>query len=323
MGLNAAQAPALGGVPDAEVDRFRQDLIQGLGRAQKALPPKWFYDAEGSKLFEEITRLPEYYPTRQEAALLRALASDFAERIGSKAVIVEFGSGASEKTRILLDALDHPAAYVPLDISPDALHQAAERIRSRYPDLEVVPIVGDFERLPALPDGLEGERRLGFFPGSTIGNLETEDAIKLLRAARRMLGAEALFLLGVDLVKDEETLVTAYDDAAGVTAAFNLNVLRRANRELGADFDIAAFAHQAVWNPQAESVEMHLKAIRPTSVQIAGQPFTFAEGETIHTESSRKFTPESLRALAVAAGWTLERLDQGPAPTVALALLRA
>lgn len=317
MGLNPS-----GGI-DRDLERFRADLLAGLARPDKALPPKWFYDAEGSRLFEEITRLPEYYPTRQEAALLEQVAPQVAETAGPGAVVVEFGSGASEKTRLLLDALERPALYVPIDISPDALRAAADRIAARYPELEVRPIVGDFEHSSPLPENGGDGRRLGFFPGSTLGNLEPEEAVRFMALARDMLGEGALFLLGIDLVKDEATLVRAYDDAAGVTAAFNRNVLARANRELGADFDLDGFVHRAVWNAERSCVEMHLEARRPMTATVAGRRFSLERGETIRTERSRKFTEDAVRDLARDSGWRLIRFDAGPPPSVALALLGA
>ena len=302
-------------------DAFRQDMIDGLSRRSKALPPKWFYDAEGSRLFEEITRLPEYYPTRQEAALLRRVAPEWAERFGPEAVLVELGSGASEKTRIVLDAAQGLAAYVPIDISPTALNEAAERIRADYPGLRVLPVVGDFEHLAAPPADAGPGRRIGFFPGSTIGNLTPEAATALLRSARAVLGDDALFSLGVDLVKSPEVLVAAYDDAQGVTAAFNRNLLVRANRDLGMDFEAAAFDHVALWNADHSRMEMHLRAARPMTVHLGKLAFRFSEGETIHTESSRKYDEASVRALAEAGGWRVAAFEVSAAPAVGLALL--
>ncbi|WP_333612826.1 ergothioneine biosynthesis protein EgtB [Brevundimonas bullata] len=304
-------------------DAFRQDMIDGLSRRVKALPPKWFYDVEGSRLFEEITRLPEYYPTRQEAALLRQVAPEWAGRFGPDAVLVELGSGASEKTRIVLDAARDLAAYVPIDISPSALNEAADRIRADYPGLKVLPVVGDFEHLAPPPVEAGQGRRIGFFPGSTIGNLTPEAAIALLRSAREVLGEGSLFILGVDLVKSPEVLVAAYDDAQGVTAAFNRNLLVRANRDLGMDFEPEAFDHLALWNPEHSRMEMHLRAMRPMTVRLGKLAFRFAAGETVHTESSRKFNEASVTALAQAAGWRLEAFEVGPDPAVGLALLLA
>ena len=322
MGLRLAEdAPRDVRTDDAATQAFRADLLAGLSRPQKALPPKWFYDAEGSRLFEAITELPEYYPTRQETALLRERAGELAAAFGPDAVMVEFGSGASEKTRILLDAAPDLAAYVPLDISESALLDAAERLKLSYPRLEIRPVLGDFEHLAPLPDDLRSGRRVGFFPGSTIGNLEPEDAARFLAAARRMLGEGALFILGVDLVKDPGVLIRAYDDSQGVTAAFNRNVLVRANAELDADFDLDAFVHRAVWNAELSRIEMHLEATEPTTARVAGRTFRFMAGETIHTESSRKFTREAIEALASRSGWRLERFDVSAEPSVALALL--
>lgn len=310
---------------DDEHAAFREELIAGLSLSPKRTSPKWFYDAAGSDLFEDITRLPEYYPTRQEAALLRAVAPEWAPLFGPGATMVEFGSGASEKTRIVLDAAPDLAAYVPVDISPDALDAAAARIRDAYPGLEVAPVVGDFLSLDKLPEGVgqAAGRKVGFFPGSTIGNLTPDQAVAFLKGARRLLGEDALFVLGVDLVKDPAVLIAAYDDAQGVTAAFNRNLLVRANRELGADFDVEAFAHLAVWDDASARMEMHLQATRSMTVTIDGRRIAFTRGETIHTENSRKFTEQSVRDLAAASGWRMAAFREGPAPSVALALLEA
>ncbi len=320
----AADAPAgtRARIESLETARFRAELIAGLSRAEKTVSPKWFYDAAGSELFEQITRLPEYYPTRQEAALLRELSPGLTEHFGDNAVLVEFGSGASEKTRILLDAAPTLAAYVPIDISPDALNAAAASIAEAYPRLEVAPMVGDFLNLAPLPELGRG-RRVGFFPGSTIGNLEPDQAVAFLANARERLGPSSLFILGVDLVKDPAVLVAAYDDAQGVTAAFNRNLLVRANRELDADFDLDDFEHLAVWNPARSRMEMHLRALRSATIRIGEAVIDFQAGETIHTESSRKFTRTSVTAMAEAAGWTVVAFEQGSEPSVAVALLSA
>lgn len=305
---------------DSETARFRAEMLEGLSRPQKSISPKWFYDAEGSRLFEEITRVPEYYPTRQEAALLKAMAPELTARFGDNAVLVEFGSGASEKTRILLDAAPNLSAYLPIDISPDALREAAQSISADYPTLEVAPVVGDFLHLPVLPELGRG-RRIGFFPGSTIGNLDRDDAIGFLKVARERLDVGSLFILGVDLVKDPGVLVAAYDDAGGVTAAFNKNLLVRANRELDADFDVDAFDHLAIWNPVEARMEMHLRSTVDQRVHIGGHAVDFMAGETIHTESSRKYGEASVRAMAEAAGWTVALFQAGPEPSVAIAVL--
>jgi dimethylhistidine N-methyltransferase len=235
-------------------------------------------------------------------------------------VLVEFGSGASEKTRILLDSAPSLAAYVPIDISPDALNAAATSIAEAYPHLEVAPMVGDFLNLAPLPELGRG-RRIGFFPGSTIGNLDPQQAIAFLANARERLGPTALFILGIDLVKDPATLVAAYDDASGVTAAFNRNLLVRANRELAADFDLDGFVHEARWNAGDSRMEMHLKATRDMTVHIGDRTVGFVAGETIHTESSRKFTEASVTAMAGAAGWGVADFRISAEPSVALALL--
>ncbi|WP_372707748.1 ergothioneine biosynthesis protein EgtB [Brevundimonas sp.] len=326
MGLRLAEdsapPPSRAG-RDGETARFRRDLIAGLTRTPKALSPKWLYDAEGSRLFEEITRLPEYYPTRQEASLLRRVAPSWATRFGDGAVLVEFGSGASEKTRIVLDASPDMVAYVPIDISADALDAAARRIADTYPRLRVSPLVGDFLHLGALPSGIGQGRRVGFFPGSTIGNLDPDEAVAFLKAARGLLGDGALFVLGADLVKPQDILIAAYDDAQGVTAAFNRNLLARANRELGATFDVDAFVHRAVWNAGASRMEMHLEATSDMVVEIDDRIIDFRAGEAIHTENSRKFTEDSLRSLAESGGWKVSAFETGPEPSVALALLEA
>ncbi len=326
MGLRLAEdlpAPPTRATGEGETTRFRRDLLAGLTRSPRTASPKWLYDAEGSRLFEEITRLPEYYPTRQEAALLREVAPAWAARFGADASLVEFGSGASEKTRIVLDAAPALAAYVPIDISADALNAAARRIDESYPGLRVAPLVGDFQHLAALPEGIGRGRRIGFFPGSTIGNLEPREAEAFLNAARRQLGEDALFILGVDLVKSVDVLTAAYDDAAGVTAAFNRNLLVRANRELKAGFDIDSFVHRAVWNPAESRMEMHLVATRDMEIEIDDRTIALRKGESIHTENSRKFTEASVRDLAAASGWKVAAFETGPEPSVALALLEA
>jgi len=327
MGVRLASDIAADQARDDDVDdagdtgAFRAELIEGLSRPQKSLSPKWFYDAEGSRLFEDITRLPEYYPTRQEKALLHRMAPRLTEDFGANAVLVEFGSGASEKTRILLDEVPSLSAYVPIDISPDALAEAAARIEAAYTHIEVAPMAGDFLDLPLLPELGRG-RRVGFFPGSTIGNLERDVAVGFLRNARERLGPGALFIVGVDLVKDPAVLIAAYDDAQGVTAAFNKNVLVRANADLGANFDLDAFDHIAVWNGAESRMEMHLRSIRDQVVSLGEQRFGFAQGETIHTESSRKYTEATLRSLAEAAGWAVTLFEISPEPSVAVALLK-
>ena len=299
------------------------DALAGLSAPRKTLPCKWLYDAEGARLFEAITRLPEYYPTRTETRILTEQAGAIAEAVGPGAAVVEFGPGDGAKGALLVRGLQGPAAYVPVDIAPEWLEAAAARVAEARPGLPVLPVVADFTQAFALPRRLGPAPRLGFFPGSTIGNFEPAEAAAFLRRARTTLGAGARLLLGADLVKEAAVLEAAYDDAAGVTAAFDLNLLHRLNREAGADFDPAGFRHRAVWNPALERVEMHLVALRPQQVRLAGRVVRFAEGETIHTESSHKYRPERLRTLAATAGWQADRMWTDPARLFSVWLLRA
>jgi len=291
--------------PDART-AFLRDVLSGLSRTQKTLPCQYFYDATGSELFEQITELPEYYPTRTETAILTAHAGEIADALGSNTLLVEYGAGASTKTRILLDALQAPAGYVPIDVSEAFLLQTAQVLRSDYPDLRVHPIVGDFMIRLGLPSDAGGNP-VGFFPGSTIGNLSDEEIVQFMTAARDLLGETSQFVLGVDLRKDASILVPAYDDAAGITAKFNLNLLARINKELGADFDLSAFAHRAIWNDPASRIEMHLESLKDQIVQVGTQSISFAQGETIHTENSRKFAIDSLLPLFEQTGWKLNK----------------
>ncbi|NOG68770.1 L-histidine N(alpha)-methyltransferase [Roseicella sp. DB1501] len=299
------------------------DALAGLSAPRKTLPCKWLYDAEGARLFEAITRLPEYYPTRTETRILTDQAAAIADAVGPGAAVIEFGPGDGAKGALLLQGLHAPAAYVPVDIAPEWLEAAAARVAQARPGLAVLPVVADFTEAFALPRRLGAAPRLGFFPGSTIGNFEPAEASAFLRRARSTLGAGARLLLGADLVKDAAVLEAAYDDAAGVTAAFDLNLLHRLNREAGADFDPAGFRHRAVWNPALERIEMHLVAQRPQQVHLAGRVFRFAAGETIHTESSHKYRPERLRALAAAAGWRADRMWTDPSQLFSVWLLQA
>ena len=306
-----------------EVSDFEADVLAGLSRPRKSIPPKHFYDAAGSDLFEAITELEEYYPTRTEIGLLRDAASEIARHIPDGAALVEFGSGASVKTRILLDAAPQVAVYAPIDISASALEAAARAIGADYPDLVVAPLRDDFTNALNLPEQTRGRPVVGFFPGSTLGNFTNSEARTFLAGARRLLGKGAAFLVGVDLVKDEPTLVAAYDDSRGVTAAFNKNLLVRINRELEGDFDLDAFAHRAVWNDEESRIEMHLLSLRDQTVHVRGRPFHFAAGETLHTENSHKFTLERLAKMAAASGWVLERDWTSSDPAFAIALLRS
>jgi dimethylhistidine N-methyltransferase len=291
-------------VETREADGFIQALLSGLSKRPRALPSKYFYDSIGSELFERICELPEYYPTRTETGILEHYAPEMAERIGSDVELVEFGAGASRKVRILLDALERPQRYLPIDISGPHLTAAAARLGADYPQLDVRPVVADYTRPFALPPLAAGiKRRVGFFPGSTIGNFTPDGAVRFLRVAAGLLRGGGL-LIGVDLVKDPARLHAAYNDAEGVTAAFNLNLLARANREAGADFDLGRFAHYAYYNPSLMRIEMHLISRRLQTVQVLGRRIGFAAGESIHTENSYKFTLESFAALAAMAGFT-------------------
>jgi dimethylhistidine N-methyltransferase len=287
---------------------FADAAIQGLGELQKTLPCQYLYDERGSELFEQITDAPEYYPTRTEAEILTTCVDDIVAETQSGSVLVEFGSGSSRKTEILLDALDKLAAYVPIDVSATALDDAQARLAIRFPGLRVHPVVGDFRAALVLPDDLAGRPRIGFFPGSTIGNFQPGEAIDLLATMRDVLGAGARLIIGVDLRKDLEALLPAYNDASGITAAFNMNLLVRANRELGADFNLDAFSHEAVFNDAKSRIEMHLVSRQAQTVSLLGQRFAFRPGETIHTENSHKYTIEDFRALARTADWTPTRV---------------
>jgi dimethylhistidine N-methyltransferase len=290
-------------IPKAEShDGFIASLADGLSRTPKEIACKFFYDAEGSALFEAICALPEYYQTRTEVALLRRHAGEIAGLIGADAEIVEFGAGALRKVRVLLDALERPRGYSPIDISGAYLRDVTRRLAADYPRLALRPLVADFTtavHLPALPDA---KSRAGFFPGSTIGNFRPDAAMALLRRMREMLNGGGL-LIGVDLVKDPALLHAAYNDAAGVTAAFNKNLLARANRELDAGFDLDAFAHYAPYNPKAQRIEMYLVSLKRQSVTLNGRVVEFQAGESIHTEDSHKYTMESFREIAARAGF--------------------
>lgn len=298
-------------MPDSETCEaseraFLKDVVEGLSAKQKTLPCYWLYDERGSELFEEITQLPEYYVTRTEQALLDAHMPEIADKIGPDAVIVEYGSGASVKTRRLLNALQTPSLYVPTDISEEFLTLSAEALRLEFPALDVQPHVANF-----MSGGLDVTAevdmgmRLGFFPGSTIGNLSDVEIKTFLGQTRKKLGSASAFLLGVDLTRDPAILIPAYADAAGVTAAFNLNILTRINRELEGNFDLHAFRHEARWNVEASRVEMHLVCLIQHTVRIDGVTFHFEAGESIHTENSRKFTAEQIAGLAAESGWAM------------------
>lgn len=288
--------------PEFHKDDFARDLIAGLSKTPKDIPCKFFYDEEGSRLFEAICDLPEYYPTRTETALLKSHAAEIAALIGPQAEIVEFGAGSLSKVRLLLDAMDNPRGYTPVDISGDYLLDVTRRLAADYPALALRPLAADFTLPLTIPPLPGAQRRVGFFPGSTIGNFRPDAAAALLRRMRAGLNGGGL-LIGVDLVKDPAVLHAAYNDAAGVTAAFNRNLLARANRELGADFDLDGFAHYAPYNIAAQRIEMYLVSLKRQSVQVAGHRFAFAQGEAVHTEDSHKYTLDGFREMAVRAGF--------------------
>jgi dimethylhistidine N-methyltransferase len=301
----AAQTRAAFRYEPAEIESpFMRDVIAGLTARPKRLSPKYFYDEAGARLFEEITALPEYYPTRCELEILRERASDIARFFPAGCALIEFGSGSSKKVRILLAAAPTIAAYVPVDISSQMLVQEADELRRDYPRLEVLPVEADFTQPFALPAAVVGTAHAGFFPGSTIGNFEPHEACAFLRHAGRMLGRGASLIIGVDLVKDPNVLNAAYNDAAGVTARFNLNLLARINRELDGNFDLASFSHHAFYNSERHRIEMHLASNKRQKVRVAGRIIEFRAGETIHTENSYKYSLESFAALARGSGWT-------------------
>ena len=282
---------------------FRADVLAGLERRPRAIPARWFYDRRGSELFEAITDLPEYYPTRTEIGILHQIAPAVRDLVGEGRAVVEFGSGSSTKTPILLGAVK-PSAYVPIDISGDFLRDSSRTLSAQFPDLLVLPFEADFMRPLSLPRAIEAAPKLGFFPGSTIGNMTPLMAIDLLRAMRASLGEGAMLLIGMDRVKGADVLVPAYDDAAGVTAAFNMNLLDRINRELAGTIPLDAFRHVARWNDDRARIEMHLEATRDADFTVDGRPFQVAAGETIHTENSHKYGPRDARILLRGGGWT-------------------
>ncbi len=284
---------------------FAADVLEGLAGAPKRLPAKYFYDEAGSRLFERITELPEYYPTRTELRILESSAESIAGLADPGAALIEFGSGSTAKARLLLRHMVSVRAYVPVDISAEFVNGEAARLQADFPALRVLPVAADFTGAFELPAAVKAGPRLGFFPGSTIGNLEPHEVTGFLRRAKRALGQAAAFVVGVDLVKDPEVLYAAYNDSQGVTAQFNRNLLVRINRELGADFDVSAFEHHAFYHRELRRIEMHLASLRRQKVRILGKCFEFRAGETIHTENSYKYTIESFAALARGAGWSI------------------
>jgi len=284
---------------------FRADVLKCFHDTRRAIPARWLYDHQGSELFEAITDLPEYYLTRVETALLERYCSAVAAAGGAGRAVIEFGSGSSLKTPHLLRAVD-PSHYVPIDISGEFLRESAGALAADFPDLAVLPVEGDFMHPITLPDAVRAAPKLGFFPGSTIGNMVARTSVDLLRSMRKTMGDGALLLIGMDRIKDPSVLIPAYDDAQGITAAFNLNLLHRINRELDGDIPVDRFRHVARWNDSYARVEMHLQAMADLVFEIAGERFSMIAGETIHTENSHKYGPRDARLLLRAGGWTTQ-----------------
>jgi dimethylhistidine N-methyltransferase len=304
--------------------RFRRDVLRGLARTPKRLPSKYFYDARGSRLFDEICLQPEYYPTRTELQIMEQSAGEMAECIGPQATLIEYGSGSSLKTRLLLDALDAPHAYLPVDISREHLQRSAEAIAVDYPDLPVQPIAADFTRDFELPEQIADiPHRTIYFPGSTIGNFTPRQALKLLERIRRQCGDDGGLLLGVDLVKDRDVLRSAYNDTAGVTARFNLNLLHRINAELEGGFDIDAFSHRAIWNEAKSRIEMHLVSRCDQTVRIGEEAIDFVRNETICTEYSHKYTRNRLQQMAARSSFVVRHIWTDPNEWFGVAYLGA
>ncbi len=307
-----------------EPSRFADDVMRGLSAVPRSIPPKWLYDARGSALFELVCEQPEYYLTRVETDLLERHGRDVASAIGADALVFEYGAGSARKTARLLASLTRPVAYVPVDISRDSLFRAVEELGEMLPRLAIRPVVADFTTTVSLPMAdLPAARRVAFFPGSTVGNLEPPEAVALLARMAHQAGHGGALLIGVDLPKEEGTLLRAYDDAAGVTAAFDLNLLARINRELDGHFRLSAFRHRALWNARLSRVEMHLESRERQSPEVAGVRFAFETGETVHTENAYKWEPRSFDALAAIAGWRPERTWADERAWFALKLYRA
>lgn len=308
--------------PDDQLRAFREDVLAGLSAPIPAVPARWLYDLRGSELFDEITRLPEYYPTRTETALLRRIMPEIAELAPKGSAIVEFGAGSATKTPLLLQAVA-PAAYVPVDISGDYLRESAAVIDGSFARLAVYPVTADFTKPFRLPEPITDHHKLGFFPGSTIGNFVPRSATDLLRQFRELLGTGALLLIGMDRMKPVEQLIRAYDDAHGVTAEFNLNLLHRINRELDGSIPVDAFRHVARWNDILSRIEMHLVATRDVEFTVSGQFFRFVAGSSIHSENSHKYGPRGGRLLLLAGGWTPIREWVAPGGDFAVILAEA
>ena len=295
----------------SQPELFRQDVIAGLSGRRKTLPCRWLYDERGSELFEQITQLDEYYPTRVETGILRLNAAEIAAFVGKGATLIEYGAGAGVKTEIVIAALEAPRLYVPVDISGDFLDQAVISLRHRFPAIGIWPIVADFTEDFEIPAGIPLKGRSAFFPGSTIGNLDYAETVSFLRRVHRHVGVKGTVVIGADLTKDIQILLAAYNDGQGVTAAFNLNLLARVNRELDGDFRLERFAHEARWNSES-AVEMHLVSLEAQTVTVDGQRFDFEAGESIHTETSRKYTVSTLSAIVESAGWYIDEMWTDP-----------
>jgi len=316
---------ALDALTDLQPDRARitADILHGLSLQPRQLPSKYFYDARGSALFEQITRQPEYYPTRTELQLLQDVSGEIARAVGPRVHVVELGSGSGRKTEHLLHALAEPVAYTPIEISRAALLDSVARLAEALPDIEMLPVCADFTRPVELPEPQnEPVRRLLFFPGSTLGNFAHADAVALLDAMRQTMGANGLALIGIDLHKDPALIEAAYNDAAGVTAAFTLNLLQRLNREIGSDFDLEGFAHRARYSVPRLRIETELVSRRAQRVHVAGRAFDFAEGEAMTVEYSHKYTDESFASLVAEAGLRVRTCWDAASPAFGLRLLQ-
>ena len=318
----AVPSPGPSAKPERADGDFAEAVLTGFARRPRSIPCRFFYDAIGSELFEEITRLEEYYPTRAETALLEVHRAEIAREVGGGRVLVEFGSGSSRKTSLLIGALGQVPAYIPIDIAAESLKEAAEWLSGQHDGLAIVPLIADFTKTRTLPAVAQRRQRLGFFSGSTIGNLTHVEAQAFLANAARLLGKGSAFLVGVDLKKPASILIPAYNDTRGVTAAFNLNLLARINRELDGDFDLSRFAHDAIYNAMQGRMEMYLVSLARQSVRVLGREFVFAEGERIHTENSHKYTVPEFQALARASGWHAVKAWTDPDRLFSLHLLQ-
>ncbi len=313
--------------PEFEVDDLREEfaeaVLSGLAQDEKTIPCRFLYDARGSELFEKITDLNEYYPTRTEIALLERIGPELAKLAGPGRAVIEFGSGSSRKTHVLIDHLDDIAAYVPIDISDDALAEAAQRLVQRHPELTVLPVHGDFGGDIDLPKSIRMSPKLGFFPGSTIGNLNRDEALAFLSDTAKLVGHNGTLLIGVDLKKPLEILLPAYNDKEGITAEFNLNLLHRINRELDGDIDVSNFVHEAIYNADAGRIEIYIRSLIDQEISICGQQVSFEQSERIHTENSHKYSIPEFRELAAEAGWKSEHVWTDPEQLFSIHYLRA